>query len=97
MTNQIPEYEDDSKMRDILETGIVPENLTEEEAKQLYLQLRQESMNILGLTKSLQNSLEELVVSASEATKSSNIQMEALVKTLEVINSSITEEEKQSD
>lgn len=87
MTDQIPEYEDSNKIQEILESGKVPENLTEEEMEALCQELMREGKNLITTTKSLENTMNELLNSLNATSQSTAIQMGAFMKALEIIDS----------
>lgn len=89
MDDQVPDYELESneKFKEIIETGIIPENITEEDAKLLYLELRKEAETLITTIKSSEETLNSLLNSVNNTANGTTIQLDAFMKALEIINS----------
>lgn len=87
MPDQIPFYEQEvsEKFKEVLETGIVPENITEEDAKLLYEALRNEAEILISTVKSTEDTLNNLLQSINGTVNTTNVQLDALMKALEII------------
>lgn len=87
MSDQIPEYEQSNLIQKVMETGELPDNMSEEELKALYENLLAEGRNLITTSKSLENTMSQLLGTLNVTAQSTSVQMGAFIEALEMINS----------